>query len=83
MLVQHLQTQAEYDDESSYTLSNQPASYYDSTLYMLSASHGEPRRTSYQIKGLSLALTTIVYLRTPSLVKAKVPRLVMIQGSET
>ena len=49
-LIQHLHRLAEHNDESPYTPPSQPASCYDSTLYMLSASHGEPRHTGRQTK---------------------------------
>ena len=44
-LIQLPHTRAEYDNEPPYTALNQPASYYDTTLYMLSVSCGEPRHT--------------------------------------
>ena len=49
MLAQPSYTHAEHGNEPSYTPPNQPASYYDSTLYMFSASRGEQRHTSHQI----------------------------------
>ena len=43
MPVQHPHTQGEHDGLTLYS-SNQPASYYNSALYILSVSHGEAKR---------------------------------------
>ena len=40
----------QHADEPPYTPPNQPASYYGSTLDMLSALHGEPEHTGHQTK---------------------------------